>query len=103
MNIKLHTRLQYLRSMGGTLLICGIIVAVAALLGRITLNLKAALVDKPDLGIYELYPEATDAHLLRAGQTQRDYLLDTPAGPKLVKLTKVSGQWIMSLVEALHE
>ncbi len=58
---------------------CVLIVAVAAALGKAMVNLKAALTDRPDVGIYLLLPELElgDSVLLRDMETTRDYYAES--------------------------
>ena len=80
-------------------------VALAASIARATLNLSAALTDKPDLAIYLLLPEEEigQTTLLRVYEDQRDYLAETKDGPKLIQLKRGPHQWYVSLIEKLHE
>jgi hypothetical protein len=82
-----------------------LIVGVAAALGRTTLNLNAALTDKPDIAIYLLLPEEGIGKtvLLREKDNERDYLAETKTGPKLVRLRKGNKQWYVEDVQALRE
>ena len=88
-----------------TLLFSAVIVVVAALLGRAARNLQAALVSKPDIAIYLLLPEEDmgQVTVLRASDTQREYLAQTKEGPKLVILKKGEQQWYVGSIEKLHE
>lgn len=105
MDLSVVSRLRFLHTIGWALLLSSLIVALAATLGRATLNLKAALTDKPDIAVYLLLPEehigATT--LIRARADERDYLAETPEGPKLIKLKKGAEEWYVALVEKLHE
>lgn len=82
------------------------IVTVAAFLGRATLNLRAALTEKPDIGIFLLMKDEgiTDATMLRQDDkdTERDYLVQTETGPKLVTLKKQNDHWYVFEEEDLH-
>lgn len=81
------------------------IVIVAAGLARATLNMNAALIEKPDIAIYLLLPEeeirAVD--LLRETEQQRDYLAETKEGPKLIILRHGKEEWYVESMELLHE
>jgi len=81
------------------------IVVVAAGIGRATLNLNAALTDKPDIAIYMLLPdeEIHSIEVLRETEIQRDYLAHTKNGDKLVILKKGEKEWYVSLVENLKK
>ena len=84
-----------------------LVVAVTAMLGRATINLKAALTDKPDIAVYVLLPDEEIRHvtLLRSAfnDTRRDYLAETREGMKLVKLQKRNGVWSVREVQRLRE
>lgn len=105
MDIRLISRYRFLHTIGWALLLSCLIVAVAATLARATLNLKAALTDKPDIALYLLLPDEDigSTTLLRAREDERDYLAETKDGPKLVKLKKGEREWYVILVEPLHE
>lgn len=81
-----------------------LIVGITAGLGRAALNLKAALTDKPDVGIYLLLPqeEISDVTVLREFDNERDYLIQTKEGPKFVKLLRVAGKWEVGEIEVLR-
>jgi len=85
--------------------LCGLIVGIAAALGRATLNIKAALTDKPDIAIYLLLPEEEIGKtvLLRESENERDYLAETKTGPKLVRLKKGEKQWYVEEIQTLRE
>ena len=85
--------------------VCLAIVGAAAFLGRATLNIKAALTDKPDIAIYLLLPEEQigKTTLLRDLNTERDYLAETKDGPKLIKLKKGEKEWFVLSMEKLRE
>lgn len=77
---------------------------VAATLGRAASNLKAALTDKPDIAVYLLLEEEgiTQSTLLRGRATERDYLVETAEGPKVVKLKKGDEEWYVASKDALR-
>ena len=101
---RLSTR-RYLHTTFWALLMSGVIVAGAAFLGRATVNLKAALTDKPDIAIYLLLPDEKigATTLLRETVSERHYLAETKDGPKLVILEQANGKWTVKLVEKLRE
>lgn len=96
---------RFLSTIGWAIVLSAVIVTIAAFLARATLNLKAALTDKPDLAIYLLLPdeEIGQTTLLREHESERDYLAETKEGPKLVKLRKGEEQWYVAHIEKLHE
>jgi len=80
-----------------------LIVAIAAGVARATLNLNAALIDKPDIAIYLLLPDEgiSTVDVLRSTETQRDYMVETKDGPKLVILRKGEVEWYVEEVDSL--
>ncbi len=105
MDIRRVSHLRFFHTIGWAVFLCGIIVAMAASLGRATLNLRAALTDKPDIALYLLLPEEQIGRsvLLREREDERDYLAETKDGPKLIRLKKGGDQWYVELVEELRE
>ncbi|MFH1443806.1 MAG: hypothetical protein ABIG34_00250 [Candidatus Peregrinibacteria bacterium] len=99
------SNLRFFHTIGWAVLLCALIVAVAATLGRATLNLNAALTDKPDIAIYLLLPEEEIGRtvLLREKDNERDYLAETKDGPKLVRLKRGENQWYVEEVQQLRE
>ncbi len=87
--------------------VCGsvAVVVIAAGVGRATLNLRAAVTEKPDIAIYMLLPEEEigKIEILRESETQRDYLAETKDGPKLIILKRGEEKWYVELVEPLRE
>jgi hypothetical protein len=81
-----------------------LVIGGVALLGRATMNMSAALTDKPDVAIFLLLPDEgiTNVDLLRERDDQRDYMVQTKEGPKLVILRK-GEKWYVSKVEKLRE
>ena len=87
------------------LLAAAAIIITFALLARASLNLHAALTDKPDLAVMILLPEEdiTEVTLLRDQEQERDYLVTTKEdGIKFVKLRKIGGEWKLAEVEKMH-
>lgn len=105
MDIDHISRKRYVGTVWWAALACLVIVAVAAGLGRATMNLSAALTDKPDIAIYLLLPDEGihNISVLRESENERHYLAQTKDGPKLVVLKKGEKEWYVSLVETLHE
>ncbi len=85
---------------------CILIIAAAAALGKAMVNLQAALVSKPDVGIYMLLPDLQlgDTELIRDMQTTRDYYAESKEGPLLVHMVKPEGEteWRVSSYERLR-
>ena len=81
------------------------IIITFALLARASLNLHAALTEKPDLAVMLLLPEEdiTNVTLLREQGNERSYLVETKdEGIKFVKLQKVAGKWKIVETEDMH-
>tara|TARA_B100000315_G_scaffold207068_1_gene201713 strand:+ start:1117 stop:1404 length:288 start_codon:yes stop_codon:yes gene_type:complete len=81
-----------------------IIVGMAAGIGRATMNLGAALTEKPDIAIYILLPdeEIGKIEVLREEETERHYMAETKEGPKLIILKMGEKEWYVSHIEKLH-
>ena len=105
MEIHKVSRMGYLQTILVAVLISCLVVAIAATLGRATMNLKAALVEDPDLAIYLLLPdeEISTTEVLREWKNEKHYLAETSEGPKLVILKKGEEEWFVSEVERLRE
>ena len=104
MHIQLLPHHQYLKTVILAIAASMLVVGTAAILGRATLNLRAALTDKPDLAVYMLLEDRKVTHLtiLREGETQRDYLIETKDGPELVQLRRGEEKWYVALEERLR-
>lgn len=97
-----HHRFQH--TVRWAIVVSAIIVAIASLLARATLNVSAALTDKPDIALYLLLPEEKigRSSVLREQEKQRDYLAETKDGTKLIILKKGERQWYVASMEKLH-
>ena len=105
MHIHLLSKLRFTHTYSFALLLSCLIVAVAATLARATLNVTGALTRKPDIAVLLLLPNEHiyDSEMLRTTETGRDYLVQTPDGPKLVKLKRGVEQWFVQQVIPLHQ
>jgi acetylglutamate synthase len=105
MEIALISRKRYTHTMLWAVLLSSVVVALAATLGRAMANVKAALTDKPDIAVYLLLKDdvVTSSTLLRSYDSERDYLVETKDGPKLVKLKKGEKEWFVVSKERMHE
>ena len=103
-NIRTVSKHKFLRTVVWSILASGVIVVAAAGLGRAARNFEAALTDKPDVALYLLLPNEgiTTSSLLRELPNERDYLVETPEGPKLIKLKRGPQAWYVSSSEPLH-
>lgn len=81
------------------------VVAVTAGLARATLNMKGALIEKPEIAVYLLLPDAgiTEVEVLRETEMQKDLLLHTKTGNMLVIMKKGEEQWYIAEQENLHK
>ena len=96
---------RLLAGISWALLGSSIIVGVTAFLGRAALNLRAALTEKPDIGIYMLLPDEglQNTTLLRSTESERHYLAETREGQKLIILRKNGEEWGVVHMERLRE
>lgn len=96
---------RFLHTTFWAFVVSALIVAAAAALARATINLKAALTDKPDIAIYLLLPEEEIGYstLLREEENVRHYYAETKEGPKVIRLKKVNGVWEVKEVEKMRE
>lgn len=107
--MKLHDlpNARFYRTVLWALLLCAVIVAAAAGLGRAALNFEAAVTEKPDLAIYVLLPDdkISNIELLREEEGRREYLATTPEGAILVDLrfNEETGHWYVHYKERLHD
>src|SRR3989338_5072800 len=105
MEISLISRKRYTHTMFWAVLLSSVVGSLAATLGRAMANVKAALTDKPDIAVYLLLKDdvVTSSTLLRSHDDERDYLVETKEGPKLVKLKKGEKEWFVVSKERMHE
>lgn len=96
---------RFLHTTFWAFVVSALIVGAAAVLARATINLKAALTDKPDIAIYLLLPEEEIGYstLLREEENVRHYYAETKEGPKVIRLKKVNGVWEVKEVEKMRE
>lgn len=104
MEISLISRKRYSHTMLWAVLLSALVVALTATLGRAMANVKAALTDKPDIAVYLLLKDdmVTSSTLLRSHEDERDYLVETKDGLKLVKLKKGEKEWFVASEERMH-
>lgn len=88
-------------------LMSGLIIGIAATLGRATVNLRGAVVNKPDIAVLLLMEErkedVLDSTLLKNSGKEREYLVETGTGPKWVKLKQGDTAWFIAEIEPLRE
>ena len=105
MEISSISRKRYTHTMMWAVLLSALVVGLTATLGRAMGNVKAALTDKPDIAVYLLLKDedVTSSVLLRSNDDERDYLVATKDGQKLVKLKKGEKEWFVASEERMHE
>ncbi len=106
MEIPGLSRQRYVQAVVWTILVCGVIVSVAATLARATLNLSAAVfnVEKPNIAVYVLDRNIVKSQLIRAGKVRMDYLATMQDGStELIVLRYRNNQWQIDWREKLHE
>lgn len=105
MDISRISGKRYGHTMMWAILLSLLVVGLTATLGRAMGNVKAALADKPDIAVYLLLKDdvVTSSTLLRSHEDERDYLVQTKDGPKLVKLRKGEEEWYVVSEERMHE
>lgn len=105
MDIRDISRHRYSHTMLWAVLLSSLVIAIAATLGRAVANVKAALIDKPDIAVYLLLKDEGITHsvLLRSSAGQRDYLVQTKTGSKVVKLKMGEKEWYVSNIDTMHE
>lgn len=104
MDIRHVSKGRFTSTIVWAIIISASIVALTAGLGRAALNLKGALVNKPDLALYLLLPEEeiTTSEILRETADERAYLAETKDGPKLIKLRRGIREWYVAEIEQLR-
>lgn len=104
MDIPRLSNRRYSSTVLWTLAASVLVIGGVALLGRAAINISGALTEKPDVAVYLLLPDEgiTHVELLREREDQRDYMVQTKDGPKLVVLKK-GEEWYVAQVEKLRE
>jgi 3-dehydroquinate synthase class II len=104
MEIHRISRGRFLHTVGWGLLGSLIVVGIAAGLGRASINIEAALTDKPDIAIYLLLPDEgiQTFDVLKEEDDERHYMAETKDGPKFIILKKGESEWFVSHIENLH-
>lgn len=105
MEIHRISRGRFLHTVGWGLMASLIVVGAAAGIGRATMNLGAALTDKPDIAIYVLLPDEGlgKIEILKEEENERHYMAESKTGPKFIILKKGDSEWYVSHIENLHE
>jgi hypothetical protein len=104
MEIHRLSRGRFLHTVGWGLLASLLFVGIAAGLGRATMNLGAALTDKPDIAIYVLLPDEglRSIEVLKEEENERHYQAESKDGPKFIILKKGEKEWYVSHIEKLR-
>ncbi len=105
MEIERISRRRYVLTIGWTVLLSLCIIIAVSSLAKATLNIKGALIEKPEIAVYLLLPDEgiIQVELLRETETTRDFLLHTKENGKLfVKMEKGEEQWYITEKENLH-
>ncbi len=104
MEIHRISRGRFLHTVGWGLIGSLLVVGVAAGIGRATVNLGAALTEKPDIAIYVLLPDEglQSIEVLKEEENERHYMAESKDGPKFIILKKGKTKWYVSHIEKLH-
>lgn len=104
MEIHRLSRRRFLHTVRWGLAASVLVVAIAAGVGRATVNLQGALTDKPNIAIYLLLPEEEigRVEVLKETDQEMHYMAETKDGPKFVILKKGEEEWFVSHIEQLH-
>ena len=88
------------------LLLCSLIVSVAATIGRATVKLRGALTDEDgSLAVMMLLPDEQikDVTMIKAGSDTQEFLAETKTGPKVIRLKRGPQQWFVQEEVTLRE
>lgn len=100
------SRFRYAHTMTWALLLSSLIVAVAATIGRATLNLRGALTaEDASLAVMMLLPEEdiSEITMLRASAETQEFLAETKTGPKLIRTKRGTEGWFVQEKIPLRE
>jgi hypothetical protein len=105
MEIERISRWRYCSTIVWAVVASITVVVVTAGLARATLNIKGALIEKPEIAVYLLLPEKhiTSVEVLREEENARDFLVSTEdGGSLLIKMKKGEKEWYIEEKERLH-
>ena len=104
MEIERVSRWRYFSTILWAVLGSVVVVVITAGLARATLNIKGALIEKPEIAVYLLMPDEdiTQVEVLRETETTRDLLVTTKDGPLLVLMKRGEEEWYIEETERLH-
>ncbi len=106
MDFAFVSHFRYAHTITWALLLCSLIVGVAATIARATINLRGALTaEDASLAVMLLLPdeEISEVTLLRASQNKQELLAETKSGPKLIRMRRGVQQWIVEDKVSLRE
>ncbi len=106
MDFAFVSRFRYVHTITWAVLLSLFIVALAATLGRATVNLRGALTaDDGSLAVMLLLPEEeiSEVTLVKAGVDTQEFLVETNNGPKLIRLKRGETEWFVQDTVTLHE
>ena len=106
MHISLLSNWRYHHTISWALLMSSLIVAVAATIGRATVNLRGALTaEDASLAVMLLLPEEkiSDVTLVKASSDTQEFLAETKTGPKLIRMKRGPEKWFVQDEVSLHE
>lgn len=107
MHISFLSTWRYTHTMAWAVLLSLLIVAVAATIGRATINLRGALTgEDASLAVMMLLPdqEISDLTMLKAGPETQEFLAETKNGPAVIRVIRIDGKWEVDRdIIPLHE
>lgn len=106
MHLSLLSHWRYAHTISWAVLLSLLIVAIAATIGRATINLRGALTaEDASLAVMMLLPEEGigDITMIRAGAETQEFLAETKDGPKLIRVKRVEGKWAVQEEITLRE
>ncbi len=98
MDFAFVSRFRSAHTISWALLLSALIVALAATLGRATVNLRGALsAEDASLAVMLLLPEEEirEVTILRASFDTQEFLAETKTGPKVIRLKKGPERWFV--------
>lgn len=106
MDFAFVSRFRYVHTITWAVLLSLFIVALAATLGRATVNLRGALTaEDGSLAVMLLLPEEqiSEVTLVKASIDTQEFLVETKDGPKLIRLKRGETEWFVQDTVPLRE
>lgn len=100
------SRYRAIHTMSWAVLLSLLIVAVAATIGRATVNLRGALTaEDGSLAVMLLLPEEniSEVTMIKASSDTQEFLAETKDGPKLIRLKRGETEWFVQDTVMLRE